>query len=89
MSISEHRAVEIATAFVKAHGETGAYAVSPRAPSVSREVGGPSSKLFGVGENYWSVLFDLETPADAVVDPDHVIVLVDALTGKPVWFPIP
>ncbi|GAA6140040.1 hypothetical protein NBRC116583_37870 [Arenicella sp. 4NH20-0111] len=45
---------------------------------------------FGLSDRHWSVIISTkcDDPNVAVIDPDHVIVLVDTETGETKWFPI-
>lgn len=54
------------------------------------ENGGFGHEFLGLGFAYWSVLFNLVAfdAKVAVMDPDHVIVLVDAESERTVWFPV-
>jgi integrase len=41
----------------------------------------------GLGREYWSFVFQTEQANGTVLDPDTVIVFVDAVTLRTVWFP--
>jgi hypothetical protein len=47
------------------------------------------STWFGLSDPHWSVVIStkVDDPNVAVIDPDHVIVLVDTETGETMWFP--
>ena len=49
-----------------------------------------SGSWYGLSDPHWSIIIStkVDDPNVAVVDPDHVIVLVDTETGEPKWFPV-
>ena len=89
MTVSEDQAVQIARDFIQANYRLGDWPVPQALSSVRLDRGGFPTDFLGLGEEYWSLIFNLELPPGiAAMDPDFVIVLVDAQSGKPAWFPV-
>jgi hypothetical protein len=89
MTVSEEQATQIAKGFIQANRPPGDLSVAQVPSSVRLDRGGYPTDFLGLGEEYWSLIFNLELLPDmAVMDPDSVIVLVDAQTGEPAWFPV-
>ena len=88
VTISKVEAVTIAKQFVEASRHADEWPTAAEPHSIRLERGGFPTDVLGVGEEYWSMMFDLEVPGDSVLTPDFCIVLVDAKTGNPAWFPV-
>ena len=90
MSINEERALLVARSFAEAAYRDSKFQLSIGGASARFENGGFGNEVLGLGFAHWSVLFDLVAIDEnvAVMDPDHVIVLVDAETERTVWFPV-
>ncbi|WP_143132887.1 hypothetical protein [Pseudoduganella namucuonensis] len=89
MSINEERAISVARNFAEAAYLDSKFQLRIGDASARFENGGFGHDVLGLGVAYWSVLFDLVSLDEnvAVINPDHVIVLVDAETERTVWFP--
>jgi len=90
MSISEERAIALARTFAEAAYRASKFGLRIGDASARFENGGFGHEFLNLGFAYWSVLFNLVSLDEnvAVMDPDHVIVLVDAETERTVWFPV-
>jgi len=90
MSINEERAISVARSFAEATYRDSKFQLGIGDASARFENGGFGHEVLGLGFAHWSVLFDLVALDEnvAVMDPDHVIVLVDAETERTVWFPV-
>ena len=89
MTVLKDQAIEIAREFIRTNHHPSDFPVAQNPPSAALDRGGFPTDFLGVGEEYWSLIFDLELPPGiAAVDPSCVIVLVDAITGKPTFFPV-
>lgn len=92
MNISAERAIELAREFAEAgiRRNKQGLMLGPEPAHATLEQGGFAHDHLGMGFQYWSILFDLvnRDPNVAVMDPDHVIVLVDAESGTLAWFPV-
>jgi hypothetical protein len=90
MSINEERAIAVARDFAEAAYRDSKFQLRIGDANASFENGGFGHEVLGLGFTYWSVLFDLIALDEnvAVMDPNHVIVLVDAETERAVWFPV-
>lgn len=90
MSINEDRAISLARSFAEAAYQDSKFQLRIGDASARFENGGFGHNVLGLGFTYWSVLFDLVSLDEnvAVMDPAHVIVLVDAETERTVWFPV-
>jgi hypothetical protein len=90
MSISEERAISVARKFAEAAYRDSKFHLAIGEASARFENGGFGHNVLGLGFAHWSVLFDLIALDEsiAVMDPNHVIVLVDAETERTVWFPV-
>ena len=88
MAISENEAITIAKEFVQASRPANAWPTVIEPHNVRLDRGGFPTDVLGLGEEYWSMIFDLDVPDDLVLTPDFCIVLVDAKTGSPAWFPV-
>jgi hypothetical protein len=90
MNINEQAALSIAREFAAKEYKDSKFPLLLGEASVHLEQGGLGHGYFGLSKNYWSILFNLENSAsnETVVDPDHVIVLVDSESGKAIWFPV-
>jgi hypothetical protein len=89
MTITEERAISVARSFAEAAYRDSKFQLHIGDASARFENGGFGHEVLGLGFAHWSVLINL-VGLDrnvAVMDPDHVIVLVDAKTEKAVWFP--
>ncbi len=93
MNITEIRAVELATEFVKKDRrqkdfpvayETGHAILSRKKRNMSWIT------VVEEEQEYWAVYFDLEIndPAIAVMDPSHIAVIVSTQSEKMEWFPL-
>jgi len=90
VNIKEERAIAVARAFAEAAYRDSKFQLRIGDANARFENGGFGREVLGLGVTYWSVLFDLIALDEnvAVMDPDHVIVLVDAETERTVWFPV-
>ena len=89
MPQSKDSALAIARQFVRKEYRDSKWPVLLETPlSIERAEGGFPTDYLGLGECYWSVMFQLEQEPGTVMTPDHVIVLVDDETGEPKWFPV-
>jgi len=88
MTVSADQATQIARDFIQAHHRPDDWPVAQVPSSVRLDRGGFPTDFLGLGEEYWSLIFNLELAPDMVMDPNFVIVLVDAKTGRPAWFPV-
>ena len=90
MKILETEALRIAREFAISEYKDSKFPLKLNDANITLEVGGIGHSVLGLNECYWSVLFSLgsEDPNVAVVDPDHVIILVDSESGKAVWLPL-
>jgi hypothetical protein len=90
MSISEERAISVARSFAETAYRDSEFQFRIGDASARFENGGFGHDVLGLGFAHWSVLFDLVALDEnvAVMDPDHVIVLVDAETERTVWFTV-
>lgn len=90
MGINEKAALSIAREFAAKEYKDSRFPLQLGEASIRLEQGGFGHTYLGLGESYWSVLFNLKAPdpSVAVMDPDHVIVLVDSESGGAVWFPV-
>lgn len=90
MSINEERAISVARSFAEAAYQDSKFQLRIGDATARFENGGFGHDVLGIGFAHWSVLFDLVALDEkiAVMDPDHVIVLVDAETERTVWFPV-
>ena len=90
MALSQEKVIELAREFVRGEYSGSQWKVFLEKPlSIEKCQGGFGSDVLGMGHHHWSIMFQTETPeGTAVIDPDHVIVLVDDTTGRAVWFPV-
>lgn len=90
MSISEERAIILARKFAESEYLKRDVLLRLGDASARLERGGFGHDFLGLGFSYWSILFNIVNAdsAIAVMDPDHLIVLVDAKSEKSVWFPV-
>lgn len=90
MSINEERAIITARRFAEASYRDSEFQLRIGDASARLENGGFGHDYLGLGSSCWSVLFNLVRLDEsiAVMDPCHVIVLVDAETERAVWFPV-
>jgi hypothetical protein len=90
VTIHEERAIAVARSFAEAAYQGSKFQLRIGDASARLENGGFGHEVLGLGFAYWSVLFNLIALDEsvAVMDPDHVIVLVDAETERTVWFPL-
>ncbi|KRB87075.1 hypothetical protein [Duganella sp. Root198D2] len=90
MSISKERAISVARNFANAEYRDSKFGLRIGEAHARFENGGFGHNVLGLGFAHWSVLFDLVALDGmvAVMDPNHVIVLVDAETERAVWFPV-
>ena len=90
MSITKERAISIAKKFAESEYRNTEFPLRLGDAQARLERGGFGHNVLGLGLSYWSIVFDLVNLDSnvAVMDPDHLIVLVDAESEKPVWFPL-
>ncbi len=93
MNISETKAVELATEFVKKDRRQKDFPVayeSGHAILNLRKRNMPWVTVVEEGQEYWSVYFDLEIndPAIATMDPNHIAVMVSTQSEKIDWMPL-
>jgi hypothetical protein len=90
MSISEERAIIVAREFAESKYSKRNALLRLGDASARLERGGFGHDFLGLGFSYWSILFNIMNVDStiAVMDPDHLIVLVDATSEKSVWFPV-
>lgn len=90
MTINEERAIITARRFAEASYRDSEFQLRIGDASARLENGGFGHDYLGLGFSYWSVLLNLVGLDEGVatMDPDHVIVLVDAETERAVWFPV-
>lgn len=86
MKIEEKQALEIAKSFAKSEYEDTDWPLDLNDVSIKLSYG----NWAGMSDPHWSVIISTKStdPNVAVVDPDHVIVLVDQNTGRTEWFPV-
>jgi hypothetical protein len=90
MALSKENVIKLARDFVRGEHSGSKWKVFLEKPlSIEKCQGGFGSDVLGMGHHHWSVMFGIETPeGTAVMNPDHVIVMVDDETGRTVWFPV-
>jgi hypothetical protein len=90
MNISEERAIFVAREFAQSEYRKRHARLVLGDASARWEDGGFGHDVLGLGFSYWSILFNIVSSDSnvAVMDPDHLIVLVDAKSEKSVWFPV-
>jgi hypothetical protein len=90
MALSEIQALGVAREFVrhKRAGETRERVLLERPLKTERCSGGYGTDHMGLGRDYWSFMFQTEQVDGTVMDPDVVIVFVDAETSRAVFFPV-
>jgi hypothetical protein len=90
MNINQQEAISIAREFAAKEYECSQFPLLIGEVNARLEHGGFGHKYFGLSESHWSILFNLKSldPNVAVMDPDHLIVLVDSNSGRAVWFPV-
>lgn len=90
MSINEEQAISVARRFAESEYRNSKFQFRIGDASARFEKGGFGHEVLGIGFFHWSVLFNLVGLDEkvAVMDPDHVIVLVDAETERAIWFPV-
>ena len=90
MSISEERAIFVASKFAESEYRKRNLLLRLGDASARLEEGGFGHDVLGLGFSYWSILFNIVNSDStvAVMNPDHLIVLVDAKSEKSVWFPV-
>lgn len=88
MSITEEQAISVARRFAESEYQNSKFRIGDA--SARFEKGGFGHDVLGIGFFHWSVLFNLVGFDEkiAVMDPDHVIVLVDTETERAIWFPV-
>jgi hypothetical protein len=89
MPLSETQALDAARDFVQheRRSETRERVLLEKPLGVERRVGGYGTDHLGLGSEYWKFVFQTERADGTVLDPDVVIVFVDAETARAVWFP--
>lgn len=90
MSIGKERAIFLAREFAETGFRKKKTQLRLGSANALLETGGFGHERLGLGISYWSVLFQLlnADSSIATMDPDHVIVLVDAQSETTVWFPL-
>lgn len=90
MCITEKQAIFIAREFAESEYSNKEFPLRLGDANARLESGGFGHDILGLGLSYWSILFNLVSFDSnvAVMNPDHLIVLVDAESGMPVWFPV-
>lgn len=86
MKIEEKEALELAKKFALEEYQDTEWPLNVDDTSIKLSHG----TWFGLSDPHWSVVIStkIDDPNVAVVDPDHVIVLVDTETGETKWFPV-
>lgn len=90
MTLSETQALNVARDFVRdrRRGETRESVLLDRPLKTERCSGGYGTDHMGLSRDYWSFVFQTKQTNGTVLDPDIVIVFVDAETSRAVFFPV-
>jgi hypothetical protein len=90
MKICEEKALELAKEFAEAEYDGSEWPLNTDDCDIKLCKGGFGESYLGMSHEHWSVIISTHSndPNVAVMDPDHVIVLVDSESGKAKWFPI-
>ncbi len=89
MKIKKSEALAIAKQFVMEEYKESKLSINYEGYKISLEKGGFGHTVLGLNESYWSVTFMLNSHGQYinVFAPDYIIILVDAQSGEPNWFP--
>ena len=90
MKINESKALEIAKSFALTEYEGTDWPLDINDTQIKLNNGGYGHDFMGLSEAHWSIIISTKNsdPNVAVMDPDHVIVMVDSESGEAKWFPV-
>ena len=90
MKITEAQAIEIATVFANAEYQSNAFSLDFETASAKYDRNSPAVSFLKTKSAYWSVMFTFRNKDGSVatIDPNHVLIIVDAENGEAEWFEI-
>ena len=90
MKLKKEEALEIAKSFALKEYDNTDWPLNVNDTNIRLVKGDFGSNSLGLSEEHWSIVISTKNndPSVAVMDPDHVIVLVDSFTGEAKWFPV-